>query len=177
MTRIDLRAALDMLPRHKRARGRKKGDWCVTGPIVITNAQVTPLAVDKAISKIIKRYDCAGLVPIVKRVDVTGTNVWVIHRTLKASTLMWLYRHLRTYEKLPFSKLPIYVLYKGRIIIWNGTHRMTLGRLMQKPVRARVIDLDDFLRREKKDPASVSGIKRVIIVKPRKKVKHGKAKH
>lgn len=174
MTRVDLRAALDMLPRLNFGRGSRRDKYTTTGQNVACNYDVMPPNIDKLLHRVICQVDDSNFVPIVEQVDVSGTNVWVIHRCLKVRNLMWLYRQSWQWQKWKFSKLPIYIRYRGKLVIWNGTHRCTLGRLAGRKVRARVIDIDKFIKYKKKNPKTWRAVE-VITIPPKKK-KKGKRK-
>lgn len=140
MTKVDLLAALNMLPRWTRSNY-----WRVDGKKCMTNAQECPTRIAKLIHKMMDSvFDC-GFPRKVEWVDVSGKNIWVFHRSLKVPHLMWLYRRGWSWQKWPARKLPIYVRYAGKLVIWNGTHRMTLARLAGRKVRARVYDIDKYM--------------------------------
>lgn len=172
MTRIDLRAALDMLPRMIFAKTKDARDrYCVRGPYLVTNSQLIPKTILNPIAKIIHRTEETSYRAKIEWVDLCKGNVWVLHRTLKVSHLMFLYRQSWKFQHWKRSRLPIYIRYKGRIIIWNGTHRMCLGRLARRKIRAKVVDIKDFLKFEKNTPHR--GVIQSAYVKPKaKKGKH-----
>lgn len=139
---ITLDRAIQMLPRYYR---RRPTDWSLNGDRMQTNAQLLPSAVEKGIKKLMGCVDRQHFKPTIEDVDVSGNEIWVLHRQVASTNLLWLAK--RDWTKLqnwPTSKLPIYVRWKDRLIIWNGTHRMTLGRLRGLKVRARVFDLNEF---------------------------------
>ena len=163
LTRIDLRAALDMLPRYD---GLKTCRWHPDGKFLMTNFRKIPEQVDKALRKIMDATDRHHFEPRVEWVDVWKEDVHVIHRSLRVKSLMFLYRRRNEFNKWAKSKLPIYLRWRGKLIVWNGTHRMTLGRLTGKKIRARVFDLDFFFKWKKTHP--IGWDDKVITFKPLK---------
>jgi hypothetical protein len=145
VTRIDIRKAVAILPRYNTPRG----PWTPTGSRCIARAQVLPPKVEKPFRKHAQSMltDCWGYT--VERVDVSGKDVWTLHAALRVKSLEWLLKRNWRWQDWPRSKLPIYIRYRGRLIVWNGTHRMTLGKLAGRKVRARVYDLDAYVRRPK----------------------------
>lgn len=141
MTRVDLQSAIAMLPRwHTALRWHPAGSKCMT------NAKVLPRAVEKLIVKLMRKMSDSGYtrVATVKLVDVTGPNIWVLHASLRMASLAYLSKRNWTWNKWPRSKLPVYIQFRGKTIIWNGTHRMTLSRLCKRRVRAVVVDFDAY---------------------------------
>lgn len=150
--RVTLDRAIQMLPRYNHL-SRKVSNWTVDGDRLQTNAQILPDAVDKGMRKIMKEVARRHFKDKIEYVDVSGNDVWVVHRHLATSNLLWLAK--RDWNKLqhwPNSKLPTYLRWKGRIIIWNGTHRMTIARLRGLKVRARVFDLNEYAEWQKTHP-------------------------
>lgn len=147
---ITLDRAIQMLPRYN---VRSPRTWRVDGDRMQTNAQYLPDVVQKSIKKIMGKVDRLHFKPKIEDVDVSGNEIWVLHRQVATKNLLWLAK--RDWTKLqhwPDSKLPVYLRWKGRLIIWNGTHRMTLGRLRGLKVRARVFDLNEFAEWSKTHP-------------------------
>lgn len=165
-TRIDLRAALDMLPRFD---GVSNPKWSPEGKRLMTNLRVMPRNVERYIHRVLNLTDRHHFEPHIEWVDVKKENVHVIHRSLRVPALMWLYRHRYEYNRWRKDKLPIYIRFKGKLIVWNGTHRMTLGRLTGKKVRARVFDLGYFAKWKKTHPIGWDA--KVVTVKPKRRAK------
>lgn len=139
---VTLARALEVLPRYN---SRNTALWISDGNRVQTNAKMIPDKLHKVISSIMGAVDKTHFKSEVMDVDVSGDDIWTIHRHLNAESLFWLSK--RDWTKLqnwPRSKLPIYLRFKDKLIIWNGTHRMTLGRLRGLKVRARYFDLNKF---------------------------------
>lgn len=161
MNKKDLARVIAMLPRYDEQRpGSKRrceADWKATGKLLIVNLPVLSAVIGKLIEKIIRRLDDAvsdgKWIPFVDWVDVSGDNIWVLHRALEWRHLKWLCSRNFAWQKWRYGRLPIYVRFHGKLIVWNGTHRMTLGRLAGKKIRAAVLDLDAFLRWSKKEKA------------------------
>lgn len=144
---VYLRAALDMLPRYRIGR-RGNDDWVVDGDLVIVNAQRLPDAIQGYITKIMDQVEALEYVgpkyiPI-EWVDVSGSNVWVLHRGLKMRHLTWLCGRNWTWQRWKRSRLPIYLRFNGKLVVWNGTHRWALARLSGRKVRAKVLDINKF---------------------------------
>lgn len=157
--KIDLLAAIKMLPRFQRF-----GDsWNVDGKFSMTNGQRLPVASDKAIHKLMDSMLAHSFKPTVELVDVTGNDVWVLHRHLRFKNLVWLAKRDWSWQKWPREDLPTYIRYNGRLIIWNGTHRMTLCRLAGRKVRARIWDVTKFAEFKKTHPYGWN----IKAVKPR----------
>lgn len=190
MYKVDVRRAFDLLmPRWNTANS-----WNHEGKFGMHNLPKLPKHIDKLLKKVMVKYDRAAKRPEVERVDVSGDNVWTIQRTLKVATLQYLFRRDFEWQVWRTSRLPILIRYAGKLVVWNGTHRTVLARLAGKKLRARVIDLDEFIRWSRTASAAErSGVKRVInfgarkygdktiaraakILKARKGRNHGKRK-
>lgn len=141
--RIDLRKAIDLLPRYNTPRGT----WRHDGSRCTTNNKVLPDRFEKPFRKLVHNMFQWRYKPTVEWMDVCAEDMWVLHASLRVASLDWLikknwsWQHWRDLEKLP-----IYMRYKGKVIVWNGTHRMTLGALASKKIRARVYDVDEFVK-------------------------------
>lgn len=140
VTRIDLRAALDMLPRWN-----YNNSWSITGRKTMINGHLLPKKVDTVIKKLMRRGFHLEYKAPIEYVDVSGDNVWVLHRVLLIRSLMYLYKKNWHWQNWPRHKLPVYIRYHGKLVIWNGTHRMTLCRLAGRKVRARIYDVDKYI--------------------------------
>lgn len=141
MIRVPIDRALSMMPR---CTGDK---WLPNGRLLMTNARTLPRSVDRCIHKLMDQY-CEST-PVRSRiewVDVSGDNIWCLHASVKWRTIKYLRKRGWSWQRWKRDKLPSYIKYKGRLIIWNGTHRMTLCRLAGRPVRARLVDMDKFLK-------------------------------
>lgn len=171
MTRVDLRAALDMLPRLNFAKGAKRTDkYCSNGRYLCCNYDVLPSKIDSLFRRVIAQIDASKFTDSIEWVDVSVKGIWVMHRCLKVRNLMYLYRQCWKWQRWKRSRLPIYIRYHGKLVIWNGTHRATLGRLAGRKVRARVLDIDAFFRYKKNNPKTWRDVE-VITFKPKKKGK------
>lgn len=148
--RIDLRAAIDMLPRYAGSMSTTR--WTVNGPKMMTNARQCPIKIQDHLHNVMTSVDDHHYPPHIEWVDVSSENIHVLHRNLSARSLMFLYGKKWQWQKWPRHRLPIYLRFKGKLIVWNGTHRMTLGRLTGKKIRARVFDLDHFFKWKKTHP-------------------------
>lgn len=153
MTRVDIRAALDMLPRFfERKRGQRDGKWDVEGDLIMTNNQIVPPTVDAAIKRIMpKMINCDKYKPRVESIDVCKESVYVIHRSLSVKSLHWLLKRNFEWQKWPAGskynrKLPVLVRSYGKYLVWNGTHRMTLCRIAEKRLRCVVYDVAEYGR-------------------------------
>lgn len=166
MFKVDVRLAMDvLLPRYNHA-GNSGANWPITGKKSVFNSQILPANVDRAMRKCVDRYDEADLMPPIRYLDVSGPEVWFIQRQLLVGTLMFMLRKLWKWQNWSRKRLPLHVLYKGRIIVWNGTHRTVLCRLAGKRIRTRVIDLDWFFEWRKKYP---NGTAKEFLARGKKK--------
>ena len=138
-TNVDLLDALDMIPRWTR-----RDTWRPDGKKMLTNSKVLPDRVERSIRKIMEAVDRLHFKSTIQMVDVSKDNVWVLHSALIVRSLMYLCRRRWAWQDWKLGRLPIYLRYNGKIIIWNGTHRMTLGRLCHRKIRARMLDLNEF---------------------------------
>lgn len=152
-----------MLPRYHNCRA-----WNIEGCWVMTNARMLPKRVDRVMHKVMCAIGARDWIPPIEMVDVTGDNVYVLHRSVSAKKLMWMFKRNWSWQNWRRYRLPNYIRHKGKLIIWNGTHRMTLARFANRKVRARVYDVDKFFAWCKEHPLK----ERRIIVKPKKKVKN-----
>lgn len=149
--KVDIRAALDELPRYNTTRG----PYRIDGRYCMTNTRALPAAADRALRLLMKRVDALGYPARIERVDVNGTNLEVIHRHLRVRSLVWLYKRAWSWQDWPQRKLPIILKWKGRLIMWNGHHRCTFCRLAQRKLRALVFDLDGLAAWNLKHPGGV----------------------
>lgn len=147
MTRVDLRAAIDMLPAYHRVNA----NWSPNGRMVQTNNWRCPDTIDRAMKKLMREAFRLKYEAPIRRVDVSKEWVTVLHRCLKRDSLDWLMKRDFRWQDWPEKKLPVLVRYKGRYIVWNGTHRMTLCKLTKRKLRAFVFDLEDFVAWRKKN--------------------------
>lgn len=109
---------------------------------------------------LMKAVSGRGWRSVVQMVDVSGDNLYVLHRAVKAKHLIWMFKRNWSWQNWKRYRLPIYLRHNGNLIIWNGTHRMTLARLANRKVRARVFDLDKFCEWCKDNPLKNHFVKR-----------------
>lgn len=170
MTRKELHRALHLLPRFNvDSRHRASRGWPQTGNRMQFNSRLLPKHVDKLVRKIMTKHDYSGRKIPVRWVDVTGDNLSYLQRTVKSRTMMYFLARGFRWNGWKKSKLPIYVLYYGHVIVWNGTHRTILSRLAGRRVRARVIDLDAFAAWCKRNPDESRWNVRVVKVRGKRR--------
>lgn len=176
MFKVDVRTALDLLsPRFNIKRGRSGKTWPITGNWMQFNSQLTPKHVDRLLSRIIQRHDRSGRSSFVAWIDTAGLHsrgkLWYLQRILRCATLQYLLKRGWDWNtKFKRWELPIYVYFGDKVIVWNGTHRTILSILAGRRLRARVIDLNDFLAWAKKNPdESKWNVRRVVKVRGKRR--------
>lgn len=142
MTRVSLRAALDLLPRYT----TPTGPWVPEGTRAMTCARYCPKRLERLVKRLMNEVDYNSHIELV---DVSGSNILVLHAALWIKGLKFFARNWN-WQRWPRGKLPVYIKFRGKLIIWNGTHRMTIARLCGRKVRARVYDFDAFVKKKKR---------------------------
>lgn len=182
MTRVDIRRALDMLPRFdsRDSRGRhlnRNNMWSTSGHQVMTNLPTADKKFLKIMDNVVDQTDAWGYSWPVRMVDVSGTVVG-IHASLLMKGLKFLLSKNWEWQKWSRRRLPIYISYCGKLLIWNGTHRLTLARLANRKVRARILVVEDFIVWKKKHPERKPSKETMLAVQERAKkfIRQRKAK-
>jgi hypothetical protein len=147
--RVDAWTALSLLPRFTLDKRRKKGPddgWFQNAERVMLNHALCP----PELVKVAKRFMMTDVVCSFETVDVSNAKVLVLHRSLTWSHLVWLFKRNFSWNKWPKSKLPCLIRYKGKYIVWNGTHRFTLCRLLNRKLRCKVWEMDEWVKAKMK---------------------------
>lgn len=133
MTRAAALRMIALLPRYTRI-------YRPDGKLTCFNAQLTPKSVDDLLRKLMR---CPRLTATVKLLDVSGSNVWFVHRSLNFVNLRFMVRNYPKFQHWRRDRLPSVIKYAGKLVIWNGTHRTVTCRIHGVKLRARVIDFDN----------------------------------
>lgn len=172
-----LRRALDMLPRYD-SGDVYKPRWKMNGKKCMINMTLLPARMEKLIRRIMATIDERHYEPDIEFVDVENEHIEVLHRCLRVKTLDYLYKNNFKFNDWAPGKLPIYLRFRGHLIIWNGTHRMTMGVLAGKKIRARVFDFVKFQKWCKTHPKDWDAtVINFGASKPRARIIKVKAKH
>lgn len=141
MNRAQLLRAIDMLPRYNNTRAHS--NYVHNGKRCAFQTRMTPRHIDEFLHAIMKRREVDYFMTT-QWVNVQGDNFWTLQRCLRYETLVWLAKRW-TWNNWTRWRLPCYIKFSGKIIIWNGTHRTMISRLANRRVRAKVIDFDALL--------------------------------
>lgn len=170
MFKVDVLKAVDNLCARWNCSRRNAG-WPVDGKWGMFNSQRLPPKADRAVHNLVGAWERSPLKMTVRRVDVSNAEVWTIQRNITYKTMRYLLRKEFAWQNWPRWRLPIFVLWQDRTIIWNGTHRSLICRLAGRKCRGRVIDMNEFSKWRKSHPTDWEAKPRIIVVKPRKKTK------
>jgi hypothetical protein len=134
---------------RKRAR---TSDWRPTGRQMCLNFDRWPEKHDSQLRTLVRGYFQDKWPERVGTYDVA--SFWwrfrTLQRCLSVKSFTWLMRRNFSWNKRSWAKgdrhLPVFVHFKGNIIIWNGTHRATLAYLFRRRILATRIDLDAYVK-------------------------------
>lgn len=166
--RCDIALALNLLmPRHN---GAKNANWNHLGWSATFNSRKVSTRLDRTVHKLVGDYDKAWCKKHdVRTLDVVDNDVWFIQRTLRYSTMEYFAKRTNfAWQRWRPGRLPIFLKYRGKWIVWNGTHRTVLAMLTKKRLRVKVLDLDAFAKWRRAHPNKrMWGVRRVIVFGPR----------
>jgi hypothetical protein len=160
--KVDAAIALNLLmPRDTATR---KQAWSINGWRATFNSRMVSEHEDDVIRALMKDYDKACQKPIVKWVKVVDNDVWFIQRTLRYVTIDYMLKRAFAWQGWRPGRLPIYLKWRGKLVVWNGTHRTLLCMLANKRMRVKLLDLDAFVVWRKAHPNKrMWGVKRVVV--------------
>lgn len=142
MTRADILAAIDLLPRYN-VRNRKY--WTVDGTRTFIRGRQMDVRERRMIDRLaFKGRWIKGDVVGASHVEWVKPNLKTLrltHGNLRPDGLIWLAKRNFQFNNWRKHRLPFFVRYAGRMFLLNGHHRCALCRLARRPLRARVTDL------------------------------------
>lgn len=147
MNLADVRRMLHILPRYTNKGSSTR--YHPEGVATCFNGFLLPGPIERALKKALDKHE-----PIdneffnVKAVDVS--HAFVLHIGVQMVNLHWLARNLDWQRWSPSATegkaLPIVIRFQEKLIVWNGTHRSLICRMLGKKLRARYVDLDGIIR-------------------------------
>jgi hypothetical protein len=150
MNLADVRHMLNIVPRYTNNKSGKVTRYHPEGVATCFNGFLLPGPVEKALRRALdKQFPGDDYDFTVKAVDIS--NAFVLHIGLQMANLRWLTRNIDWQKWSPNATeakaLPIVIRFQAKLVVWNGTHRSLICRMLGKKLRCKFIDLDAAIAR------------------------------
>lgn len=151
MTRADLLAAVEVLPRYD----HRHTGWTINGTRTFVRGKRMNVRERRMVDRVafntngygkrkrISNWIKGSLLETAKvewvKLDIKTLRL--THGNLRPEALLWLAKQDFRFNHWRFRRLPVFVRLRGRMFLLNGHHRCALCRLARRRLRARVIEL------------------------------------
>ncbi len=99
-----------------------------------TGIRRAPDDVDRALRKIGVRQNEVR----VEWVDVRSEDIWTLQQRFVPMTLLFFIRNFSKVQRWKRDDLPVLIRFRGKVVVWNGTHRVLVALLLGRRLRVAV---------------------------------------
>lgn len=99
-----------------------------------TGMRRAPDKVESAIRKIGVKSDEIE----VEWIDVRKENIWTLQQRFVPMTLLFFIRNFSKVQCWEKDDLPVLIRFRGKLVIWNGTHRVLVALLLGRKLRVAI---------------------------------------
>lgn len=94
--------------------------------------------VPDAVDRILRKDGVDSSEVKVEWIDVRSEDIWTLQQRFVPMTLLFFIRNFSKVQRWKKDDLPVLIRFHGKVIVWNGTHRVLVALLLGRKLRVAI---------------------------------------